>query len=238
MGAIGNVVDNTYNGVYHVNVTLHFCPAEEKYGNSGVDDDLDYEFESKEFKIPPNVYRVVLQVHVSFHENVDFWYGNYPNEYIEVNNRNGVPGHGPFRKVVVSLDDKVATEVSPFTVIYTGGVNPLLWIPITRIGSFDLNLYDIKITPLLAKILDGKVHSFGLSITNVLNIRLYIDASFHLWLDKKNEKTEGRLLNYSVVLTASLTSNFTGFDGSFTINVSRSIIYSGWVNSSHGKVVT
>lgn len=46
MGAMGNVVDNTYNGVYHVNVTLHFCPAEEKYGNSGVDDDLDYEFGS------------------------------------------------------------------------------------------------------------------------------------------------------------------------------------------------
>lgn len=126
--------------------------------------------ESKEFKIPPNVYRAVLQVHVSFHENVEFRYGNYPNEYIEVNNRNGVPGHGPFRKVVVSLDDKVAAEVLPFTVIYTGGVNPLLWIPITGIGSFDLNSYDIKITPLLAKILDGKVHSFGLSVTNVLNV--------------------------------------------------------------------
>ncbi|KAL2496514.1 Peptide-N4-(N-acetyl-beta-glucosaminyl) asparagine amidase A protein [Forsythia ovata] len=266
---MGNIVDSTYTGVYHVNVTLHFYPAEEKYGKSDVDyGELDYGFgsgadlilpisrnlplndglwfeienstdvESKEFKIPPNVYRAVLEVYISFHENDEFWYGNYPNEYIEVNNLTGVPGNGPFREVVVSLDNTVVGAVWPFTVIYTGGVNPLLWRPITGIGSFDLPSYDIEITPLLAKLLDGKFHTFGFSVTNALNV-WYIDANLHLWLDKKNGKTEGRVLNYNIgPLTVSLTSNFTGLDGSFITNVSRSMIYSGWVSSSHGKIVT
>ncbi|KAI3457373.1 hypothetical protein Pfo_014036 [Paulownia fortunei] len=266
---LGNLVDSTYTGVYHVNVTLHFYPAEENYGHrefdygkldngfgSGADlilpisrnlplkDGLWFEIknstdvESKEFKIPQNAYRAVLEVYVSFHENDEFWYGNYPNEYISANNLTGVPGNGPFREVVVSLDSLVVGAVWPFTVIYTGGVNPLLWRPITGIGSFDLPSYDIEITPFLGKILDGKTHKLAFSVRNALNV-WYIDANLHLWLDKKSVKTQGKLLEYSdSPLSLSLLSNCTGFDGLFITNVSRSIISSGWVKSSHGVVTT
>ncbi|KAK6157359.1 hypothetical protein DH2020_011607 [Rehmannia glutinosa] len=262
---LGNLVDSTYTGVYHVNVTIHFYPAEASYGHSEVDygelengadlilpisrnlplnDGLWFEIEnstdveSKEFKIPQNVYKAVLEVYVSFHENDEFWFGNYPNEYISANNLTGSPGNGPFREVVVSLDDLVVGAVWPFTVIYTGGVNPLLWRPITGIGSFDLPSYDIEITPLLGKILDGNTHKLAFSVRNALNV-WYIDANLHLWLDKKSEKTQGKLLEYSESpLSLSILSNFTGFDGLFVTNVSRTIISSGWVKSSHGVVTT
>ncbi|KAF4352661.1 hypothetical protein F8388_012683 [Cannabis sativa] len=39
----------------------------------------------KEFKIPQNTYRAVLEVYVSFHENDEFWHSNLPNDYIAVN---------------------------------------------------------------------------------------------------------------------------------------------------------
>ncbi|KAL2245483.1 UNVERIFIED_CONTAM: Peptide-N4-(N-acetyl-beta-glucosaminyl)asparagine amidase A [Sesamum indicum] len=268
---LGNLVDSTYTGVYHVNVSIHFYPAEESYGHSAVEyggldngygfgpvadlilpisrnlplnDGLWFEIEnstdveSKEFVIPQNVYRAVLEVYVSFHENDEFWFGNYPNEYISVNNLTGVPGNGPFREVVVSLDGLVVGAVWPFTVIYTGGVNPLLWRPITAIGSFDVPSYDIEITPLLSKILDGKSHELAFSVTNALNV-WYIDANLHLWLDKGSERTQGNLLEYSdSPLSLSLLSNFTGLDGLFSTNASRSISYRGWVKSSHGVVTT
>ncbi|KAI3466043.1 hypothetical protein Pfo_022706 [Paulownia fortunei] len=266
---IGNVVDSTYTGVYKVNVTFHFYPTEENYGHSEVtsgelhdgfgsgadlilpisrnlplNDGLWFEIENstdvegKELKIPQNAYRAVLEVYVSFHENDEFWYGNYPNEYISVNNLTDTPGNGPFREVVVRLDNLVVGAVWPFTVIYTGGVNPLLWRPITGIGSFDLPSYNIEITPLLGKILDGKAHTFAFSVTNALNV-WYIDANLHLWLDKKWEKTQGKLLKHSSSpLSLSLLSNFTGVDGLFITNVSRSIISSGWVKSSHGVIRT
>ncbi|WMV39653.1 hypothetical protein MTR67_033038 [Solanum verrucosum] len=258
---IGNIVDSKYTGVYHVEIFVHFYPTEKvrnpfKGFDSGADlivpisrnlplnDGLWFEIEnstdvqSKEFKIPQNVYRAVLEIYVSFHENDEFWYGNLPNDYITANNCSDIAGNGAFREVIVSLDDVVVGAVWPFTVIYTGGINPLLWRPISGIGSFDLPSYDIEITPLLGKILDGSSHNISFSVTNALNV-WYVDANLHLWLDKKSVKTEGKLLEYSSLpLSFSLTSNFTGLDGSFVTNARRSISMTGWVKSSYGTVTT
>ncbi|KAJ6894178.1 peptide-N4-(N-acetyl-beta-glucosaminyl)asparagine amidase A [Populus alba x Populus x berolinensis] len=194
--------------------------------------------EAKEFKIPQNVYRAVLEVYVSFHENDEFWYGNYPNEYITANNLTGSPGNGPFREVLVSLDGEIVGAVWPFTVVFTGGINPLLWRPITGIGSFDLPSYDIEITPFLGNILDGKTHKLGFSVTNALNV-WYIDANLHLWLDHRSTITEGKLLKHeSKPLALSLVSNFTGLNGKFLTSARRFISSNGWVKSSHGNITT
>ncbi|XWS10100.1 hypothetical protein CRYUN_Cryun39dG0046700 [Craigia yunnanensis] len=78
-----------------------------------LNDRLCYEIENatdvkvKEFKIPQNAYRVVLEVYVSFYENDEFWYGNPPNEHITANNPTDLAGNRPFREVVVSLDGEV-----------------------------------------------------------------------------------------------------------------------------------
>ncbi|KAJ8532319.1 hypothetical protein K7X08_012242 [Anisodus acutangulus] len=120
---IGNIIDSTYTGVYNVEIFVHFYPADKEpiSGNSfkgfdswadlivptsrnlSLNDGLWFEIEnstygqSKEFKIPQNAYRAVLEIYVSFHENDEFW------------------------EVVVSLDDVVVGAIWPFTVIYTGG---------------------------------------------------------------------------------------------------------------------
>ncbi|KAL3635373.1 Peptide-N4-(N-acetyl-beta-glucosaminyl)asparagine amidase A [Castilleja foliolosa] len=255
---LGNLVDSTYTGVYHVNITLHFYPAEaSEFENEQPDlilpisrnlplnDGLWFEIEnsndvkSKEFVIPRNTYRSVLEVYVSFHENDEFWFGNFPNDYISLNNLTGTPGNGPFREVFVTLDDDlVVGAIWPFTVIYTGGVNPLMWRPITGIGSFDLPSYEIEVTPLLGKILDGKTHKFSFSVKNALNV-WYINANLHIWLDLKSDETRAEVLEHNESpISFSLVSNFTGFDGLFVTNVSRSIVSSGWVESSRGVVTT
>ncbi|KAL4580429.1 hypothetical protein LXL04_016621 [Taraxacum kok-saghyz] len=267
---LGNIVDSTYTGVYHVNVSIHYYPTE-KYTktktktlplksdhgynqradliipisrNSPGNDGLWFEIQNstdvntKQFAIPPNAYRAVLEVYVSFHENDEFWPTNLPNDFITANNLTGFPGNGPFREVIVSLDDKIVGAVWPFTVVFTGGVNPLLWRPITGIGSFDLPSYDIEITPFLGTLLNGKTHDFSFSVTNALNV-WYIDANLHVWLDGKSEKTNGMFLNQQISpLHESLISNFTGLNGTFFTNVQRSIKSTGWVQSSFGKIVT
>ncbi|CAB4307730.1 unnamed protein product [Prunus armeniaca] len=266
---LGNLIDKTYTGIYHVNISIHFYPAEEKLNlfeqkldnsasgyhswadlilpisrNLPLNDGLWFEVQNsndtelKEFKIPQNAYRAVLEVYVSFHENDEFWYSNFPNEYIAANNLSSTPGNGPFREVVVSLDGEVVGAVWPFTVIFTGGINPLLWRPITAIGSFDLPTYDIEITPFLGKILDGKSHKFGFNVTNALNV-WYIDANLHLWLDKQSTKTEGKLFKHSSLpLAVSLVSDFKGLNGTFLTRTSRSVSSTGWVKSSYGNITT
>ncbi|XP_010279139.1 PREDICTED: peptide-N4-(N-acetyl-beta-glucosaminyl)asparagine amidase A-like [Nelumbo nucifera] len=266
---LANIVDQTYTGVYHVNITFHFWPAEERprfqkpnwassvYGfgfpadlilpisrNLPLNDGLWFlvqnstDVQLKEFKIPQNAYRAILEVYVSYHSDDEFWYSNPPNDYITANNLTQVPGNGPFREVVVSIDGTVVGAVWPSTVIYTGGINPLLWRPISGIGSFDLPSYDIDITPFLGKVLDGKQHQLGFSVTNALSV-WYIDANLHVWLDKQSARTKGKLIKYDVqppVMT--LVSDFNGSNGDFLITASRSFLLAGWVKSSHGNITT
>ena len=260
---LGNLVDKTYTGVYHVKLTFHFYPAVGKYSeilasghtpwadlilpisrNLPLKDGLWFEIENstdlevKQFKIPRNAYRAVLEVYLSFHENDEFWYSNPTNDYISANNLTGTPGNGPFREVLVWLDGKLVGAVWPFTVIYTGGVNPLLWRPITGIGSFDLPSYNIEITPYLGRILDGKTHTFGFSVTNALNV-WYIDANLHIWLDHRSTRTQGKLLGHgSGGYLSTSTLYMKGLNASFFTQCSRSISSTGWVKSSHGKLIT
>ncbi|KAK4748107.1 hypothetical protein SAY87_014693 [Trapa incisa] len=264
---LGNLITKVYTGIYDVNITIHFYPAGAAAGLDSskplrgyhstadlilpisrkphINDGLWFKIEnstdteSKKFRIPPNVYRAVLEVYVSFHENDEFWYGNYPNEYIKANNLTSVAGNGPFREVLVTLDRNTTVgSVWPFTVIFTGGVNPLFWRPITAVGSFDLPSYDIEITPFLSRILDGEPHELGFSITNALNV-WYVDANLHLWLDHKSKRTESELVSYSsspVAYSSELEVN--GLDGKFIIGANRSISATGWVRSSYGKITT
>ncbi|RVW42982.1 Peptide-N4-(N-acetyl-beta-glucosaminyl)asparagine amidase A [Vitis vinifera] len=244
---MGNIVDETYTGVYHVNLSFHFYPADDSnflksgYGsrpdlilpisrNLPLNDGLWFEIqnqthvEGKEFIIPKNAYRAVLEVYVSFHENDEFWYLNPPNDYIDVNNLTGsIPGNSAFREVLVSLDGELVGAVWPFTVIHTGGVNPLLWRPISAIGSFNLPSYDIEITPFLGNLLDGKSHGLGFSVTNALNV-WFIDANLHLWLDNKSKRTQGKLLGHNSKSSSSIsTLSMEGLNASFLIHSTRSI---------------
>ncbi|GKV33128.1 hypothetical protein SLEP1_g41669 [Rubroshorea leprosula] len=237
---LGNLVDRTCTGVYHVDITVYYYPAEKKFNdfernlenlasgygsradlilpiprNFPLNDGLWFEIENstdtggKEIKIPQNVFRAVLEVYVSFHESDEFWYGNPPNDYLLANNLTDTAGkssawgtrllhspadsstligprNGPFGEVVVTLDGNVIGAIWPFTMVYTGGINPLLWRPISGIGSFDLPSYDIEITPFLGNMLD----------------------------------------------------DFTGLNGTFLTKANRSISSTGWVKSSHGKIMT
>ncbi|XP_039124383.1 peptide-N4-(N-acetyl-beta-glucosaminyl)asparagine amidase A [Dioscorea cayenensis subsp. rotundata] len=259
---LGNLVDSTYTGVYHVNISLHFYydGSDHSSATPGFNSPADLilpisrslplndglwlpiqnstDAQSKQVRIPTNTYRAVLEVFVSFHSNDEFWYTNPPNDYITENNITGMPGNGAFREVVVFLDDSVIGAVWPFPVIYTGGINPLLWRPITGIGSFDLPSYDIEVTPFLGKILDGKLHEFGFRVTDALDV-WFVDANLHLWLDGKNDHVHGEVVEYKApALEQSSVYKFKGLDGSFRRNARRELSATGWVNSSYGKIST
>ncbi|TKY66417.1 Peptide-N4-(N-acetyl-beta-glucosaminyl)asparagine amidase A [Spatholobus suberectus] len=166
----------------------------------------------KEFKVPQNSYRAILDGLVLVYQSID--------EYLIANNLSGVPRGGSFREVMVSLDRKAVGAIWPFTVIYTKGVNPFLWRPITRISSFDLPSYDIEVTPFLGIILDKKSHSMGFNMTNAMNI-WFIDTNLHLQFDGKSNKIKGRLVDLvDKPLVMSLVSDFEGMNRrSFLKNV-------------------
>ncbi|KAI4323022.1 hypothetical protein L6164_022661 [Bauhinia variegata] len=263
---LGNVLDENHKGVYHVNITIHYYPAEKVFSYSGskfktlapgyrshadliipisrdlpLNDGLWFKIqnsssaEHKLFKVPQNTYRAVLEVYVSFHEDDEFWYTNPPNVVIAAKNFSDMPGNGPFREVVISIDNEIVGAIWPFPVIYTGGVNPLLWRPITGIGSFSLPSYDIEVTPFLGNILDGSFHELRFSVTNATHV-WFIDANLHVWLDRNSKKTQGKLLKH--IGHPSQVSDFIDSSGTIWICARRSILASGWVKSSYGNITT
>uniref|UniRef100_A0A0A9QQ12 Peptide N-acetyl-beta-D-glucosaminyl asparaginase amidase A N-terminal domain-containing protein n=1 Tax=Arundo donax TaxID=35708 RepID=A0A0A9QQ12_ARUDO len=184
--------------------------------------------ESTSVTLPSNAYRAVLEVYASFHGDDEFWYTNTP------------ASNGPFREVTVRVDGVLAGAVWPFPVIYTGGINPLLWRPITAIGSFNLPTYDIELTPFLGKLLDGKAHEFGFAVTNALDM-WYVDANLHLWLDRGSTVTTASLVSYDAPeLAANTTSSQSGGpdDIMYHTTASRHISTTGWVKSSYGNITT
>ncbi|KAF0910147.1 hypothetical protein E2562_001364 [Oryza meyeriana var. granulata] len=97
---LGNLVDSTYTGIYHANLTLHLYfhtappPTPQQADlivpisrslplNDGQWFALQNatDVQGKKLAIPSNTYRAVLEVFVSFHSNNEFWYTNPPNDY-------------------------------------------------------------------------------------------------------------------------------------------------------------
>ncbi|TVU22831.1 hypothetical protein EJB05_32551, partial [Eragrostis curvula] len=251
---LGNLIDDTYNGVYHTNLTLHLYfrrAARSRAAKAAAQQSPPADFvvpisrslppsdglwfvvqnatdvQSTRVAVPANAYRAVLEVYVSSHYADEFWYMNTPEQ------------NGPFREVTVLLDGDVVGAVWPFPVIYTGGINPLIWRPITGIGSFNMPTYDIELTPFLGKLLDGEDHEVGFAVTNAQN-SWYVDANLHLWVDPKSAKTTGGLTAYDAPkLAGSIVSNSAdGVDGEYESTASRNITATGWVSSSRGNVST
>ncbi|CAO2209488.1 unnamed protein product [Urochloa humidicola] len=249
---LGNLIDDTYNGVYHANLTLHLYfrrraaarsppppppPADAIVPISRslpVNDGLWFvvqnstDVQSARVAVPPNAYRAVLEVYVSSHNADEFWYMNTPEQ------------NGPFREVTVLLDGDVVGAVWPFPVIYTGGINPLIWRPITSIGSFNFPTYDIELTPFLGRLLDGDHHEVGFKVTNALS-SWYVGANLHLWLDAGSATTAAGVISYDAPkLAGSIVSRSDdGVDGEYAATASRNITAAGWVMSSaRGNVTT
>ncbi|XP_002982418.2 peptide-N4-(N-acetyl-beta-glucosaminyl)asparagine amidase A [Selaginella moellendorffii] len=262
--SLANVIDKTYTGFFNVTLTAEFYkPAQRnsKRSSKAMPADLvlpialptsengGYWFQLQNSShvgtvnltsLPRNIYKAELEVCVSFHGDDEFWYTNPTNDYLDANGESSSGSrNGPYREVLVTLDGKLVGEICPFPVIYTGGVNPLFWRPAAAIGAFNLPTYILDVTPFVGQLVDGNSHEISLSVTNAVRNWL-LDANLHLWLDHGSSQTSGKLISYSSPpAVISYDSHYKGLDGTLLLSASRSLQYSGYVeSSSHGKLIT
>lgn len=138
--------------------------------------------------------QATLEVFASGHGCEEFWYSNLPDELTP----KGGCGGGAYREIEVFLDGMIAGVAYPFPVIYTGGVNPLLWRPQTGIASFDVPPYNIDLSPFLGVLNDGRSHNISLSVRNNNNNGVwYLDPVLHAELDPSATVLTGALLQHS-----------------------------------------
>mmetsp|Transcript_9729 Transcript_9729/g.34532 ORF Transcript_9729/g.34532 Transcript_9729/m.34532 type:complete len:683 (-) Transcript_9729:86-2134(-) len=179
--AIPSVITSTYTGVLNINITLSFFAAKDgsstpeittkppqvlplrnmskvasPFANLTVPSAVG---QVNMVKIPGNIREAHLDLYASGHSCEEFWYTNLINS----TGPESCAG-GAYRELNVYVDGHLAGAQHPFPVLYTGGMNPLLWRPLTGILSLDIPAYRFDLTPFLAWLIDGQAHNITLSV--------------------------------------------------------------------------
>ncbi|SPO32146.1 related to peptide-n4- (n-acetyl- beta -glucosaminyl) asparagine amidase [Ustilago trichophora] len=153
--------------------------------------------------IPQNTARAIVEIYASGTATEEFWYTGLPDSFysqIPDAASNGYYGHGPYREVQLYIDGQFAGFVTPYPVIFTGGINPLLWRPSANYGTFDQPTYNIDITPWVGGLTDGKEHSFELAVVSsevggrINDASWFVSGNVQVYLDASEKRTVGSVV--------------------------------------------
>ncbi|KAJ7151570.1 peptide N-acetyl-beta-D-glucosaminyl asparaginase amidase A-domain-containing protein [Mycena filopes] len=154
--------------------------------------------------LPDSAVEAYVEIFCSGNSAEEFWYLNTPDEFVpDFPESTGVIGKGPFREVQVLVDEKLAGVVWPYPVIYTGGITPSNWRPLTSYGAYDQPTYWVDITPFIPALLDNQTdHTVTLRVVGQgltppsFNSDWFVSGSIHVRTGKA--KTTGKMTSYRV----------------------------------------
>lgn len=98
-------------------------------------------------KFPVNTTRLRLSIFASGNGNEEFWYTNLLDKYKDLFGGSWLT-HGPIRFINVYFNGQKILSQTPHPVIFTGGIAPTLWNPVSN-NAFDLKSNDLDISGLL-----------------------------------------------------------------------------------------
>ncbi|MFZ0816776.1 MAG: peptide-N4-asparagine amidase [Candidatus Sulfotelmatobacter sp.] len=191
------------------------------------------------FTFPTNVENAYLDVYAQSQSNDEFWYTCVPNNVAtELENC----GNSAFRETEIAIDGQRAGVAPVFPWIYTGGIDPFLWLPIPGVQTLNLTPYRVNLTPYAARLSNGQPHTISLRVFDADNY-FSATASLLLYLDPGSTQvtgavTQNTLTGPSPVVKENLNVEPTSIAGTVDVTSNRSFVISGYVNTSHGKVTT
>ena len=100
--------------------------------------------------LPHDITTATLDLYAVGQVNDEFWWGLSPG----------------FREIEVSIDGKPAGVVWPYPYVYTGGVNPLIWRPLTGLHTMDIPSYRVDLTPFAGLLSGSGTHTISLTVVN------------------------------------------------------------------------
>eukprot|EP01063_Lacrimia_lanifica_P028058 TRINITY_DN4025_c0_g1_i4.p1 TRINITY_DN4025_c0_g1~~TRINITY_DN4025_c0_g1_i4.p1 ORF type:complete len:559 (+),score=118.82 TRINITY_DN4025_c0_g1_i4:44-1720(+) len=227
--SIPNIVDGTYNGVLYVNVSIALYQIESAAATqSRKIMSLAAPVSSKTGPWKPitaygtdtvgaevtlgvrNANEIFLDVFASGHGCEEFWYTNPPDGYA---NATGNCGGGAFRLIRVFVDGTLAGTLFPYPTVYTGGINPLLWRPLTGIESFDVVPYRFDLTPFAGLLNDAAPHRISVDVVgNNEKGYWYLDPVLVVGTDRSAGIVRGGIVSHTAtpLSPASTSKNATG----------------------------
>jgi Peptide N-acetyl-beta-D-glucosaminyl asparaginase amidase A len=189
--------------------------------------------------LPTNVEAAYLDVFPESQQNEEQWFLCLPDS---LENFSGC-GNTAFRQVDVSIDGQPAGVAPVYPWIYTGGVDPGLWIPIPGVQTLNFVPYRVDLTPFAGLLSNGQQHTVGVTVFNAFN-HFSTTAALLIFEDHGSSHVTGAVTedtltdpNPTVVNNASFDSSGNG-GGTVTVTSSQRYTIAGYVNTSHGRVST
>lgn len=166
-----------------------------------------------------------------------------PDQYLGDLPSGATFGGGPFREVRMLVDDKVAGVAFPYATIFTGGILPTAWRPITSYGALDLPTYFLDLTPFVPVLADGKPHNISLDVVSAesnhtINANWYVSGNLQVVTDASGKPTTGNITKYTAdPYAVTTTTGNTGQDGDLnvTVKATRQIHIESTITSGSGK---
>ncbi|KIP09482.1 hypothetical protein PHLGIDRAFT_116276 [Phlebiopsis gigantea 11061_1 CR5-6] len=210
--------------------------------NTGNDASVPPAF-SLNITLPQNTVAVYAELLASGNGNEEFWYFNTANEFLGDLPSGTSFGNGPFREVRLLIDGLVAGTAFPYAVIFTGGIVPTAWRPITSYGALDLPSYFLDVTPFVPLLTDGKPHNFTLDVVSaetdhVINQNWFVSGLLQVVTDPSGKPTTGKINVYNAspfAVTSTTGSVADNGDVVVTVSATRDIHIESTIVSGSGK---
>lgn len=210
---LDNYVTSTYTGVPVISTQLAFYPAENSTRQARNTWDLPSPDAivsinaqpamstlqtggtlTSTVKLPHDILSVYMDLYAIGQSNDEFWWSNQPS----------------FREVEVSIDGRPAGVVWPVPYIYTGGVNPYLWRPITAIRTLDLPAYRLDLTPFAGLL--GGTHTVSIQVAN--NQGYWLLAGSLFLYENHGKPTTGSITSNTLTFPTQASTTTTNILGS------------------------
>jgi len=247
----------TYNGIIYANAALEFYPARHREdaprtpdivvpvegagGDAGTLGTTASQI-TQTLNLPTNVERLYLDVIAQSQSSDEFWYFCVPDN--DTTNLESC-GNTAFRETEVTIDGLPAGVAPVYPWIYTGGIDPYLWEPIPGVQTLDFKPYRVDLTPFAGIVADGNPHVIAVSVFNA-NSYFLASANLLVYTDHGARQVRGGLLSNTLAAAPapvisqniSVGAGGTTFTGTVAVASNREFEISGYLDTSHGRVLT
>jgi len=250
---IANLVDGTYTGVIHGSATLEFYPTSPTdpapavpdqvvllggdANGSTTDLSLPTDQQSTALSLPTNIERAYLDVYLQSQNTDEFWWTCMPDDVAPITN--DCPGTA-FREGEVSIDGQSAGVVPVYPWIYTGGIQPRMWMPIPGVETLNFDPYRVDLTPFAGILSDGTTHTLAISVFNT-HAYFSVASALLLYLDAGSTNVTGEVTTNTIGAGPApvVVENIDGSGiGDVVVTSDRTFTLTGYVETSHGHVET
>jgi hypothetical protein len=251
-----NIVNSTYTGILYGSAEVLFYPlAPNQQPPSTADQVIAFSggptggtvalntttsLLEQTLTLPTNIESAFLDVFAQGQSTDEFWYFCVPSDLAgELESC----GNTAFRESEITIDGNPAGVAPVYPWIFTGGIDPELWIPIPGVQTLNFKPYRVNLTPFASLLDDGQPHTIALSVFNA-DSYFSATATLLLYLDSGSTLVSGAVTGNTLAVPApNITTNLhTAPNGnvSGTVNTTsgHNFQISGYVNTSHGTVTT